>query len=116
LRNSVAHQFQEARIDNLARFKLRPSARRAIIQVNHLRPAALARIRLAFPQDRGKLSILASTDEMSNHSLSISASCVRMLKAFIEMSLSRPASDSPVHSIRRLLLVSIACDQSRDSD
>src|ERR1700721_2262541 len=38
------------------------------------------------PQDRRKLSILASTDEMSNHSFSNSANCVRMLKAFVDMS------------------------------
>jgi hypothetical protein len=63
-----------------------------------------------------KLSILASTDEMPIHSLSNSAICVRMLTAFVAISRSRPASDSPVHSIRRLLLVSIACDQTRDSD
>jgi len=63
-----------------------------------------------------KLSILASNDEMSNHSLSNSAICVRMLKAFVAISSSRPASVSPVHSIRRLLLASIACDQARHSD
>jgi hypothetical protein len=68
------------------------------------------------PQDGRELSILASTDEKSNHSLSNSAIFVRMLKAFVAMSRSRPASDSPVDSIRRLLLVSIACIQTRDSD
>src|ERR1700678_1565576 len=68
------------------------------------------------PQDRRKLSILASTDETSNHSLSNCAICVRMLEAFVAMSRSRPVSNSPVHSVRRLLLVPIASDQTRDGD
>lgn len=64
-----------------------------------------------------KLSILASTDELSIHSHSNSAIHAPMLTVFVAMSRSsRPASDSPIRSVRRLLLVSIACDQTRDSD
>jgi len=83
-----------------------PTERAAVVQM----AAGMA------PQDRRKLSILASTDERSNQSLSNSATCARMLRAFVAMFRSRTASDSLVHSVRHLLLVSIACDQTRDSD
>jgi hypothetical protein len=68
------------------------------------------------PQERRKFSILASTDEMSNQPLANSAIYAQMLTAFVAMSRSRPASDSPVYPVRRLFLVSIACVQTRDSD
>ena len=64
-----------------------------------------------------KLSILAATDELSTQSRSNSAIYVRMLMDFVARSRSsRPASACTVHSIQRLVVVSVACDQACDSD